>query len=142
MKTIQDFIITDESVLRKVSVDTTMDKANSLNLMNRLKEANKTAWTNGCGLSAIQIGVPLRFAWFVFGGKDHILLNPKILCKLGKVSAKEGCLSIPNEWTIVTRGDYIEYLSEGKKHKAKGQLARIIQHEIDHMDGILNKDYA
>ena len=140
MTTSEDKIITDETILRQISKPTTWDEVNELNLVNRLREANKTSWTKGCGLAAIQIGIPLRFAWFVFQEKEYTLLNPEIIMEMGKITQKEGCLSVPNKWEEVERSYEIEYLSDGKKKRAKGFKARIVQHEIGHMDGkILGK---
>lgn len=132
-----DKIITDPRQLRVPSAETTPEQVEDLNLVERLKTANKNAWTSGCGLAAIQIGIPLRFAWFTFKGKEETLMNPKIVMGIGKTKGDEGCLSIPDKWFPIERYHEIEYISHGKKKKAKGFKARIIQHEIDHMDGII-----
>lgn len=132
-----DKIVTDRGVLRQVSKDTSLDEVEDLDLVNRLKQAMQKAWTTGCGLSAIQIGIPLRFSWFVSKGREYTLLNPKIIMGLGKVKGVEGCLSIPDKQVNVTRYYEIEYMTGGKKKRAKGHKARIVQHEIDHMNGIL-----
>ena len=136
-----DKIIIDKKVLRQVSKPTTMPEIKALKLRKRLRQAMKTAWTKGAGLAAIQIGVPLRFAWLMGNGKDEILLNPEIVTGKGKrVYKGEGCLSIPHSYVDVERFYYIEYLSGGKLRKAMNFKAILIQHEIDHMDGILNID--
>jgi peptide deformylase len=135
-----DKIITDKKTLRQKSRETSWAEIKELDLTKRLRDANKTAWTPGCGLAAIQIGVPVRYAWFIHKGKEYHLLNPEIIQRWGSEKTVEGCLSIPNKWTPVTRSVTISYTSNGKKKKAWGFLARIIQHEIDHMDGILNID--
>lgn len=129
-----------EKTLRQVSKEINPDEVNSECLVDRLRLMNKKAWTDGCGLAAIQIGVPVRVAYLVLDGKEEILINPKIITGLGRVVRKEGCLSIPNTYTEVKRYYEIEYESAGKKKKAKGFKANVIQHEIDHMDGILNID--
>ena len=67
-------------------------------------------------------------------------MNPKILKTWGEDIADEGCLSIPNKYIPVKRAITIEYVSGGKKKKVSGFLARLIQHEIDHMDGKLITD--
>lgn len=142
-----DKIITDEKILRQVSRPTTWEEVKKLDLIARLKKACPTAWTPGCGLAAIQIGVPVRFAWYVWQKKDYFLLNPEIRYRYGRASLKEGCLSVPHNWAIVTRSNIIEYWTVMEdtglpvQKKAKGYQARIIQHEMDHMDGILNIDY-
>ncbi len=136
-------IITDQKILRIGSVVTSKEEVEKLNLISRLKTACEEAWTNGYGLAAIQIGVPLRFAWFKIGEQDFTLLNPKIVEFKGKEKLKqEGCLSIPNKRPMVPRYYKIKYLNDGILNTARGTKAHIIQHEIDHMDGILNVDKA
>jgi peptide deformylase len=135
-----DKIITDLKALRQLSLETSRDEITALNLKARLREANKTAWTPGCGLAAIQIGVALRYAWFEYAKEEFELINPEIVFKSGKFINLEGCLSIPNRHVRVERYHEIEYISDGKKKRAKGFKACIIQHEIDHMDGVLNID--
>ena len=136
-----DQIVTDEAILRTISKETTLSEIRSLKLVNRLKKANKTAWTKGAGLAAIQIGIPLRFAWFIANGKEETLLNPEIILAKGeRIYKNEGCLSIPDSYVDTVRFNYIEYISGGKKMSAMNFKAILIQHEIDHMDGILNID--
>ena len=136
-----DQIITDETILRTISKETTLSEIRSIKLVNRLKKANRTAWTKGAGLAAIQIGIPLRFAWFITNGREETLLNPKIILGKGKrIYKNEGCLSIPNSYVDTERFYYIEYISGGKKRTAMNYKAVLIQHEIDHMNGILNID--
>jgi peptide deformylase len=136
-----DCIVTNEKDLRQLSIITTMEEAKELRLRQRLKSANKTAWTKGAGLTAIQIGVPLRFAWFSINGSDEILLNPEIVDVKGQhIFKNEGCLSIPESYIDTERYSYIEYISEGKLKKAMNFKAVLIQHEIDHMNGTLNID--
>lgn len=133
-------IVTNTDVLHQVSSKTTLGEVITLDLIHRLREANNTAWSDGVGLAAIQIGVPLRFSWFIIDGKEETLLNPEIISKRGKQILKEGCLSIPNIWLDIERAYEIEYITDGKKKRAKGFKARLIQHEIDHMDGKLITD--
>ena len=136
-----DKIVTNQSFLRNVSLPTTRQEVEAFRLVDRLRAANETAWTSGCGLAAIQIGIPIRFAWFKWGDREFTLLNPKIVEYAGKVKFKsEGCLSIPNKTVKVKRAYKIRYISDGKEFKAKGFKAHIIQHEVDHMNGILNID--
>ena len=130
-------IVTDVDDLTAISKDTTEEEVTRLGLVEKIKESYTKAWTKGCGLAAIQVGYPLRFAWFIFDGKEETLLNPKILTGIGKTTMEEGCLSVPNRWEQVERYVEIEYESHGKKKRAKGFKARIIQHEIDHMNGVL-----
>ena len=133
-------IITDQKFLRQLCTPTTVKEVEELQLVRRLIAANKTAWTDGAGLAAIQIGLPIRFAWYKLGNIEGVLLNPEITKGFGVSVEKEGCLSIPGSYVDVERFLSIEYVSNGKRKKANGFLARIIQHEIDHMNGILNID--
>ena len=132
-----DEINTDINSLRKESFEVKSHDISRLMLVQRLREANKKAWTEGCGIAAIQIGVFLRFGYVVLAGKEEFLINPKIITRLGKRISEEGCLSIPDKYFRVERAIEIEYLNDGKKKRAKGFKALVIQHEIDHMDGIL-----
>ena len=105
---------------------------------------------NGVGLSAIQIGIPLRI--FVIEvtrqraddfGFRGIFINPYIRKEFGdKVKFTEGCLSVPLITAMVERSAEIEleYYDEYWKHhvhKFDGMAARIIQHEYDHLEGII-----
>ena len=132
-----NLIVTNIKELSQISKVTTLEEVTKLDLVNKLREANKHAWIKGCGLAAIQIGNPLRFAWFIFKGQENTLLNPAIITKIGKQTLSEGCLSIPNKNFDVERAYEINYITDGKKKKAKGFKARLIQHEIDHMNGKL-----
>ena len=134
-------IITDSKILHTVSQLTSFKEVEELNLIQRLKAANDTAWVAGTGLAAIQIGIPLRFAWFKWGEEEFTLLNPVILSSKGKAKRlQEGCLSIPDTYVFVKRYYKITYQSGTEGYKAKGLKAQIIQHEIDHMNGILITD--
>jgi len=140
-------IITDRAILLQISVKTTVEEVERLDLVKKMREAILSSWVRGSGLAAIQIGIPLRFGWFEIEGKEGILLNPVIIAKYGISITREGCLSIPKVWIEKERAYEIEYLtlvilipSNGKKKKARGFKARLIQHEIDHMNGILMTD--
>ena len=108
----------------------------------------ETMYSNeGIGLAAPQIGISKQI--IIADGEGNLikLINPVIL-EMGKEEqGKEGCLSIPNIYVEIKRPSYIlvEGLNErGKQVKieAGGLLARILQHEIDHLNGILIVDYA
>ncbi len=98
---------------------------------------------NGVGLAAPQIGVSLRLA---VAEVDHIvyyLINPEITSlSQEKIISEEGCLSLPGEYFPIVRSETVtvRYLNEKglpKKLRAIGFLATVIQHEVDHLDGIL-----
>ena len=130
-------IITDYEILRQISEDYNPEIHDLNKIVQDLKDMTRIAWTEGYGMSAIQIGILVKIAWFKFEGKEEILINPKINYRKHKRSDIEGCLSLPHIEMPVTRSKIIHYISNGKEKKAKGLRARIIQHEIDHMNGIL-----
>ncbi|MCD6413466.1 MAG: peptide deformylase [Elusimicrobia bacterium] len=110
-----------------------------------------TMYSNsGVGLSAIQIGIPLRMLVINSTGekKDLIcMLNPVILSFSGSVVFREGCLSIPGVFEKLKRPERVVVegiLRSGKKVRmeADGIVARAFQHEIDHMDGKLFVDFV
>ena len=99
---------------------------------------------NGVGLAAPQIGILKRIIVAETEKGPLCLINPKIV-KKGKETAldKEGCLSFPGLFLKISRRREVEVEAldgNGRKIKAKGLLARILQHEIDHLDGILYID--
>ncbi|PMC38389.1 peptide deformylase [Bacillus sp. UMB0899] len=99
---------------------------------------------DGVGLAAPQIGLSKQIA--IVDIDDHHgtieLINPVILEQRGKQTGPEGCLSFPGLYGDVSRSDYIKVRTYNRKGKmriieAEGFLARAIQHEIDHLEGIL-----
>ncbi|HVM43488.1 MAG TPA: peptide deformylase [Gemmatimonadales bacterium] len=101
---------------------------------------------NGVGLASNQIGVARRVAVVsVEGEGEHALVNPVIVESDGKQVGEEGCLSIPDVFADVERAEHVtvEALDQNgvrRRIEATGMLARAIQHEIDHLDGILFLD--
>jgi peptide deformylase len=100
----------------------------------------------GVGLAANQIGVARRIAVVDAEGDRFTMIDPVIVETAGSATAEEGCLSIPEIYGDVTRPErvVIEALDEqGNRYRreAIGLKARAIQHEIDHLDGILFLDH-
>jgi len=101
----------------------------------------------GIGLAAPQIGVDKRII-IVDTGKGLLkLINPQVIEEEGEDSLSEGCLSLPEIFVPVNRAKRIriEGLNEDKKLvklRIEGFLARVIQHEVDHLNGVLIIDYA
>jgi peptide deformylase len=106
----------------------------------------------GIGLAAIQIGEPRRIVTMDLAKKDEpkepqVFINPELISKSGdKNTHEEGCLSIPEYYEEVERpaAVRVRYLDlDGKQHEidADGLLATCIQHEIDHLDGVLFIDH-
>ena len=103
---------------------------------------------NGIGLAAPQIGRSLRLFTVNIEGKIYVFINPEIKdISSEKVPFEEGCLSVQKTWGPVVRPKKltIKALDEnGKpvKIRAKGLLARVVQHEMDHLNGTLFIDKA
>ncbi|MEA2064840.1 MAG: peptide deformylase [Patescibacteria group bacterium] len=106
------------------------------------------AENKGCGLAAPQVGVSKRIIAIdlegqTINGKKFALINPKIIKKSwAKIEDNERCLSIPDTEVKVKRSKNITVIGIDKSKKkitikAKGLTARALQHEIDHLDGIL-----
>ena len=94
----------------------------------------------GAGLAANQVGELKQIAVVDAGDGLIILINPEIIDKKGKVVAAEGCLSLPGYELLVKRpqGIIVEYLDKNgreQKLKASDLLARVICHEVDHLQG-------
>ncbi len=106
----------------------------------------------GIGLAAVQIGI-LKRAIVIDVSKDKekknplFLINPKIISKSKSTSTyEEGCLSLPGHFAEIERPaechvKYVDYTGEEKEIKASGLLSTCIQHEIDHLNGVLFIDY-
>jgi peptide deformylase len=99
---------------------------------------------DGVGLAAPQIGIPERIALVDIDDESGTIemINPRILETSGEQTGPEGCLSFPDLYGEVTRPNYVKieaYNRKGKKYTLEAEefLARAIQHEIDHLDGIL-----
>lgn len=100
------------------------------------------AHRDGCvGMAANMIGVSKRIIIFTGSGGDVVMINPVISAKIGRYETQEGCLSLDGE-RMAVRFEKIEvrYLDENfcaRKGKFSGFEAQIIQHECDHLDGII-----
>jgi peptide deformylase len=102
--------------------------------------------SKGVGLAANQVGVARRVAVVEADEVKLVLINPVILAAEGKETAEEGCLSIPEVYAEVTRPSRIRVEAtdqDGQRYtwEGEGLVARAIQHEIDHLDGILFLDH-
>ena len=100
----------------------------------------------GVGLAANQVGVARRVAVVDAEGDRFVMIDPTIVETEGRSTAEEGCLSIPDFYGDVTRPErvIIEAVDQdGTRYRkeATGLKARAIQHEIDHLDGILFLDH-
>ena len=119
-------------------------------LMNDMLETMYAA--NGIGLAAIQIGVPKRIIVMDLSKEENkklpmYFVNPLITKKNNeKTTYEEGCLSVPNQFAEIDRPskcevEYLDYNGNKQNLQAESLLATCIQHEIDHLEGILFIDY-
>ena len=125
--------------IAKVSKDT-------LKVVRDLKDTVKAA--NGGGLAAPQIGVSLRVCLATMNGKMTTLINPDISWASEETAFDtEGCLSLPKLWLKIRRPKeitlkYLDEKGQEQERKLKGWDARVVQHEVDHLDGKLIVDYV
>jgi len=99
---------------------------------------------NGIGLAANQIGVSFRIAVIhVPGWNKMVLVNPRITKRVGEGTAREGCLSVqaskvwvPVKRSKIVRVTYQDLQGQWQEKKCTGLLARCVQHEVDHLDGL------
>ena len=139
-----------DKILREKSLKVDQVDKNLQNLMDDMLETMYHA--NGIGLAAIQIGIPKRIIVMDIEKNEDkknpmYFVNPIIKNKNKDFSTyEEGCLSVPNQFAEVDRPatcevEYLDYNGEKKILKANGLLATCIQHEMDHLEGILFIDY-
>ena len=117
--------------------DITQEIRDTLDEMVRIMVAHK-----GIGLAAPQLGILQRLITVMANGRLYQVVNPLVAWQNGKQSDVEGCLSIPNEYYEVNRAKEIVLQGlnpEGKEvcMLVSDLFARVFQHEIDHLDGIL-----
>ena len=147
--TIRNIITEPDKILRQVSMPVQKVGDNERKIMDDMLETMYSA--NGIGLAAIQIGIPKRIIVIdlkIEKKKTPLyFVNPEIKNKDNlKSTYEEGCLSVPDQFAEIDRPkkcdvEYLDYNGEKKILKAEGLLATCIQHEMDHLEGILFIDY-
>ena len=136
--------------LRQVSLPVEKVGKEEQNLMNDMLETMYDA--KGIGLAAIQIDVPKRIIVLDISKSENekkpmFFVNPLIINKdLNLTTYEEGCLSVPDQFAEIDRPskcevEYLDYDGNKKLLKANGLLATCIQHEMDHLEGVLFIDY-
>jgi len=147
---IKKIITEPNKILRQKSLPVNKVGKEEQMLMDDMLETMYSA--NGIGLAAIQIGIPKRIIVMDISKKDEknnpmYFVNPIIKNKNSKTSTyEEGCLSVPNFFAEVDRPkkcdvEYFDYDGKKKILNAEGLLATCIQHEMDHLEGVLFIDY-
>lgn len=140
----------DEKILREVSKPVPMVDSGVTRLWDDMLETMYHA--PGIGLAAIQIGVPLRLIVMDVAKegeekKPLFLANPEIIWASEALNDyEEGCLSIPEYYEMVTRPAevkvrYIDRKGEPREIEASGLMATCLQHEVDHLNGVLFIDH-
>lgn len=134
------------TILHTLSTDIALTKLSLYQTLGKQMVATMLA-SNGIGLAAAQIGKNLNLFVIhknISDTAEHLVLcNPKITFSSAKKNTmEEGCLSCPKIYCDVTRAEKVRvkaYTLTGEKvlYKAKGMLAKVFQHEIDHLNGIL-----
>tara|TARA_B100000945_G_scaffold240035_1_gene196164 strand:- start:113 stop:637 length:525 start_codon:yes stop_codon:yes gene_type:complete len=147
---IKTIITEPNKILRQKSLPVSQVGLEEQQLMDDMLDTMYNA--NGIGLAAIQIGVPKRIIVMDISKNDEknnpmYFVNPLIKDKVTETSTyEEGCLSVPNFFAEVNRPkkckvEYLDYDGNKKILNAEGLLATCIQHEMDHLEGILFIDY-
>jgi len=148
--TVKTILTEPNKILRQVSLPVEKVGNEERQLMDDMLETMYDA--KGIGLAAIQIGVPKRIIVMDIGNREKekepmYFVNPVIKNKNSEHSTyEEGCLSVPNQFAEVNRPstceiEFLDYNGNKKILNASGLLATCIQHEMDHLEGILFIDY-
>ena len=146
----RNIVIEPDPILRKRSSPVEEVNNDLRKLLNDMLETMYEA--PGIGLAAVQVGILKRLIVIdISKNKEKkeplFLINPKLTFKSKNTSVyEEGCLSLPGHFAEIERPaechlTFIDYSGKEKNLKAQGLLATCIQHEIDHLDGILFIDY-
>ena len=148
--TIKTILTEPNKILRQISKPVEKVGKEEQILMDDMLETMYNA--KGIGLAAIQIGIPKRIIVLDISKEENdktpmFFVNPVIKNKNLKLSTyEEGCLSVPNQFAEIDRTsecivDYLDFNGQEILLEAKGLLATCIQHEMDHLEGILFIDY-
>ncbi|QQS60741.1 peptide deformylase [Candidatus Falkowbacteria bacterium] len=147
MSKILPLVFHPDQRLRELSVE--IDQNNIPDLVSLASDMSETMIVDkGIGLAAPQIGQNIRLIIVSTKSGPQVMFNPKIVKKsIRQEWGEEGCLSIPGVFGNVKRYRTVEcsfFDTKGQRQvaEAEGLLARVIQHEIDHLDGILFIDKA
>ena len=147
---IKTILTEPNKILRQISKQVEKVGEEEKKIMDDMLETMYQA--NGIGLAAIQIGIPKRIIVIDLAKGEEkknpmYFVNPVIKNKNQNLATyEEGCLSVPDQFAEVNRPstcevEYLDYHGEKKILKAEGLIATCIQHEMDHLQGILFIDY-
>ena len=141
---IRPILTADEPILRERAKRVSTYDSSLHRLLDDMLETMRDA--PGVGLAANQIGVPLQVAIIEIDSKITELVNPQIVRRAGEQLDWEGCLSIPGYVAETGRHAKVTVKArdrQGREFRLKGEelLARALQHEIDHLNGVLYIDH-
>jgi peptide deformylase len=141
---IRRILTAEEPILRERAKKVTHFDASLHRLLDDMLETMRDA--PGIGLAANQVGVPLQVAVIELEEKVTELINPQIVRSSGEIVDWEGCLSVPGFVAEIKRAEKVTVKARdrhGKEFRVKGEelFARALQHEIDHLNGVLYIDY-
>jgi peptide deformylase len=134
-----------EPVLRQKSKRVKAIDGSVQRLVDNMIETMHSA--SGVGLAAPQLGVPLRVIVIGLPGEENmVLINPEIVRRTGERWVTEGCLSIPGYFGELKRAQSVrvkgrDLSGKEKRIKAEELLAQALEHEIDHLNGVLYIDH-
>jgi len=147
---IKEIITVPNPLLKTVSKPIDAIDSKILGILNDMLETMYAA--PGIGLAAIQIGIPKRLLVIDIGRDNenrdpHFFINPEILDPAEELSSfEEGCLSVPGVWEEIERPNecnvrFLDINGDEKNIRYSGMMATVIQHEMDHLNGIVFVDY-
>jgi len=146
---IRKILTEPDSFLRQKSSDVDSVDGETRKLMDDMLDTMYAA--PGIGLAAIQVGIPKKIIVIDLSKEEEksplYFINPKIILRSNtNTTYEEGCLSVPGQFAEIDRPDkchisYLDYNGKQQELKAEGLLATCIQHEMDHLEGILFIDY-
>lgn len=139
----------DNKILRSKSKKINLDNIAAEELAEFIENIKATMrHSGGIGLAAPQVGKNIRLFMVETGQGAQVFINPVIIWRSAiKEIDEEGCLSLPGLWGEVKRSKnivvkFLDELGNNKILKAPGFMARVIQHEYDHLNGVLFIDQA
>jgi peptide deformylase len=141
---VRPIVVVGVPVLRQKAKKVSQFDRNLHKLIDDMIETMRAA--PGVGLAAPQIGVPLRVAVVEVDEKLTVLVNPEVIKRSGEEELDEGCLSVPGYWGRIKRSESVVVKARdklGKEIRVKGDglFGQALQHETDHLNGVLYIDH-
>ncbi|MGW0803843.1 peptide deformylase [Nonomuraea sp. NPDC002799] len=143
--TVRPIRMFDDPVLRSVA-EPVHDFDRDLRRLVKSLTATMRAGAGRAGLAAPQVGEPVRVVVYSYDGKSGHLVNPRLELSERRITADEACLSAPGLWWPLERSYLVtargrDMFGKPVTVRALGVLARVLQHEADHLDGVLFSDH-